>query len=99
MLVADMPPAVANWPPAYRSLPDTTSADTAPYLFTPEPNGDQLPPSHLAMWFAELPSAAMNPPPAYKLPSETVSAFTLPSTPEPRCDQPLPFHFATDAAV
>src|SRR6266567_3095106 len=41
------PPAVVNWPPAYRSLPDAASALT--WLFIPEPSADQLLPFHLAM--------------------------------------------------
>jgi len=47
MLVAAIPPAVVKPPPAYRSLPDTASANTEP--FNPEPNALQLLPSHLAM--------------------------------------------------
>ena len=41
-----LPPAVVNWPTAYRLLPDTASTDTEPLI--PEPSGLQLVPSHLA---------------------------------------------------
>src|SRR5205823_9752504 len=58
MLVAALPPAVVKSPPAYRSLPDTASADTN--WFIPEPKADQPMPSHLAMLVAALPPAVVN---------------------------------------
>jgi len=41
---------VKNIPPAYSSGPFATSAATL--TPNPDPNGDQLVPSHLATWFA-----------------------------------------------
>src|SRR6266702_3312489 len=96
--MAGPPPAVVKLPPAYTSLPDTASADTA--LFIPEPSADQLLPFHLAMELAALPPAVVNSPPAYTLLPDTASADTLmglplpPPTPEPSADQMLPFHLA-----
>jgi hypothetical protein len=57
MLVAGLPPAVVNAPPAYTLLPDTASAYTRP--FNPEPSAAQLFPSHLAMELAALPAAVV----------------------------------------
>src|SRR6266566_2496025 len=55
MLLAALPPAVVNCPPAYRLLPATASAATKPSI--PEPSADQLLPFHLAMELAGLPPA------------------------------------------
>src|SRR5437016_5796822 len=97
MLVAALPPAVVNAPPAYTSLPDTASASTVQFI--PEPSADQLLPSHLAMLLAALPPAVVNPSPALytSLPS-TANAYAWesePAIPEPRADQLLPVHLAT----
>src|SRR5690242_14494658 len=62
MLVAGLPPAAVNAPPAYRLLPDAASAYTRP--LTPEPRADQLFPSHLATNLAAVPPAFLNAPPA-----------------------------------
>src|SRR5207249_4921789 len=99
MLVAALPPAVVNPPPAYTSLPDTASADTKGPLrppLIPEPSADQLLPSHLAMSFAALPPAERKSPPAYTSLPDTASADTekLATNPEPNADQLLPFHLA-----
>src|SRR5947199_4852854 len=91
-----LPPAVVNPPPAYKSLPTTASADTL--LFTPEPRGDQLRPSHLAMLVPWLTYA----PPTYRSLPDTASAYTpppehakSPGPPEPSDHQLLPSHLAT----
>ena len=88
--MAETPPAVSNQPPAYRFVPDTTSANAGPSI--PEPTGDQLLPFHWAMPLAETPPAIPNQPPAYRVLPFTASAATAPFTPEPNCDQPLPSH-------
>src|SRR5437899_30044 len=100
MLVAALPPAVVKMPPAYRSLPDTASADTVPPI--PDPSADQLLPSHLAMLVAALPPAVVNTPPTYTLPPDTASASTPgplpkgspPPTPDPSAVQVIPSHLA-----
>src|SRR6266403_1107537 len=74
MLLAALPPAVMNKPPAYTLLPDTASAPTPPSI--PEPSADQLLPSHLAMFVAAMPPAVVNPPPAYTSLPDTASALT-----------------------
>src|SRR2546422_75000 len=92
-------PAVRNAPPAYKSLPDTASANTGPFI--PESSADQLLPSHLAMWLAYCPPARANHPPAYTSLPDTTSAFTdgkyepSPHSPKLSADQLLPFHLAT----
>src|SRR5258706_14992535 len=96
-LAETFPPAIVNWPPAYRSLPDTASAHTqGPYKPppTPEPSAVQVLPFHLAMLVAALPPAVVNSPPAYTSLPETASAYTVPFTSEPRLVQVLPFHLA-----
>src|SRR5437667_8890586 len=97
MLLAALPPAVVNWPPAYRSLPDTASAPTtraSPFIPMPEPRLDQLLPFHLAMLLAALPPAVVNWPPAYTWLADTASAFTPMGEPppisDPRANQLLP---------
>src|SRR5262249_35343191 len=97
--LAAMPPAVVNWPPAYRSLPDTASADTKSRqprqpLPNPEPNADQLLPFHLAIWFAGMPPAHVNQPPAYRSLPDTASADTVSFIPEPSGDQLIPVKLA-----
>src|SRR4051812_49016430 len=83
MLVAGLPPAVVKRPAAYRSRPDTASANTVVLASssggrykTPEPSALQVLPSHLAMFVAGLPPAVVNPPPTYKLLPDTASAYT-----------------------
>src|SRR5205809_301140 len=89
-----LPPAFPNQPPAYRSLPDTASADTEPPPFIPEPSGLQLLPFHFAIWLADTAPAVVKWPPAYRSPSDTASANTAPFIPAPSGLQLLPFHFA-----
>src|SRR6266511_3477658 len=105
MYADTVPPAVVKPPPAYRSLPDTTSADTeakglGPPI--PEPSADQLLPFHLAMFVATLPPAVVKAPPAYRSLPDTASAYTKglgPPIPEPSAVQLLPFHLAMLAAA
>src|SRR5216117_435538 len=56
-------PAVLNPPPAYRTLPDTASANTGPFI--PEPSADQPLPFHLAIPLAALPPAVVKSPPPH----------------------------------
>src|SRR5438477_7903544 len=106
MYADTFPPAIVNSPPAYRSLPDTVSADT--YADTlkkprgtsiPEPRDVQLLPFHLAMPLASLPPAVVNAPPAYRSPPDTASADTEVSIPVPSGDQLLPSHLAMPLAI
>src|SRR2546428_675283 len=88
MLLAEPPPAVVNWPPAYRSPPDTASAHTV--LFIPEPSAVQLLPFHLAIRLAAPPPAVVKDPPAYtSLPNTTKAATPgyTPFIPEPTAVQ------------
>src|SRR6266700_1107471 len=89
-----MPSAIVNQHPAYRSLPDTASANTAAPRPISEPSDVQLLPSHLAMELAALPPAVVKLPPAYPLLPDTASAYTGPFSPEPSADQLLPSHLA-----
>src|ERR1051326_237690 len=74
-------------------LPDTARAYTsAPPI--PEPNADQLFPSHLAMPLAAVPPASKNAPPTYRSLPETARTVTPISTPEPSADQVAPSHLA-----
>ena len=50
-------PAVVKLPPAYRSVPDTANALTV--LFIPDPKGDHVLPSHLAILLAAAPPAVV----------------------------------------
>src|SRR5260221_13308662 len=93
------PPAAVNGPPAYKSPPNTASADTTGYWTppTPESSADQLIPSHLAMRLAALPPAVAKKPPAYRSLPDTASANTegleplgTSAIPEPSADQLLP---------
>src|SRR5437870_9699630 len=99
----NFPPAVVNWPPAYRSLPDTTKAPTmgrkpegSPM---PEPSAVQLLPSHLAMELAALPPAVLNLPPAYRSLPDTASANTAPRNPEPTAVKLSAHHLAPDTSA
>src|SRR5260370_31747836 len=74
MELAALPPAVVNWPPAYRSLPDTASAHTASFI--PKPSADQVLPFHWAMFVSALPPAVVKSPPAYTSLPDTASADT-----------------------
>src|SRR6266571_3348995 len=102
MYADTFPPAVVKSPPAYRSLPDTASADTeVPKMPPPipEPSAVQRLPSHLAMLLAVPPPAVVNCPPAYTSLPETASADTPPFIPEPSAVQLLPFHLAVLVAA
>src|SRR5260370_32198937 len=97
MFEAALPPASVNPPPAYRSLPDTASANTVPP--SPEPSADQLLPFHLAIRLAALQPAFVKSPPAYTSLPDTASADTLPMSPpliipEPSPHQLLPSHLS-----
>src|ERR1035441_2443592 len=83
-------------PPAYRSVPDTTSALTR--AFIPEPKADQVLPSHLAIYLAEVPPAMVKSPPAYRSLPDTARALTSLAIPDPMLDQTLPSHRARKTA-
>src|SRR2546426_1036663 len=74
-------PAIANWPPAYKSLPDTASASTRSFI--PEPIAVQLSPFHLAMTLAITSPTAVKSPPMQRLPApSTTAASTGPFAPD-----------------
>ena len=79
-------------PLAYRSLPETASADTPSSI--PEPSALQLLPFHLATRLAAIPPAVVKSPPAYRLPPDTANADTWLFIPEPSVIQLLPLHLA-----
>ena len=87
-------PAIAKPPPTNNPVAQGLTARTPPSV--PEPNADQLLPSHLAMFAAGIPPAVSNTPPAYKSVPRAARANTTdtngpPLTPVPSADQALPF--------
>src|SRR5438552_5919646 len=96
-------PAVENNPPAYRSLPDATSAFTSGEPHSehpiPEPRGNHALPFHLAMRLALTAPAVVKVPPAYRSLLETASAATELSIPEPRADHALASHSAMELSL
>ena len=94
MLLAALPPAVVKSPPAYRSLPDTASADT-PSPFIPEPSADQLLPFHLAMLVGRAAARRREIAPRIQVAARHRQRIHIaPFIPEPSADQLLPFHLA-----
>ena len=91
------PPAAANTPPRYTSLPLTAIVRTV--SSTPLPNADQLLPFHLAIRFTAAGPAFVKAPPTYTLLPLTRIALTVESTPLPSADQLLPFHLAIRLAL
>src|SRR5262245_10259618 len=102
MLVAAMPPALLNLPPAKRSVPEIAKAFTPLHWSTgaiPDPKADQLLPFHLATFVAGVPPAEVNQPPAYRSLPDTARANTLLFIPDPKAVQLLTFHLATLVAA